>query len=112
MHQNQRVMTDWTPILDVSDCPLDARRFVEVAGRELAVFHLAAPDRFVVVDNACPHAGGNLSAGDIENGNEIVCPWHCWAFDLDSGCCTMNDAVKLQRYECKVADGRLFARLA
>lgn len=103
--------TDWTKLLDVADCAVGTRKFVATEGRELAVFHLADPDRFVVIDNACPHAGGNLSAGEIENGAEIVCPWHYWAFDLDSGECTMNDAVKLNRYECRIEGGWLYARL-
>ncbi|MCA9254014.1 MAG: Rieske (2Fe-2S) protein [Phycisphaerales bacterium] len=103
---------DWTPLLRVDDCPVGSRRYVATEGRELAVFHLADPDRFVVIDNACPHASGNLSAGDLENGREIICPWHFWAFDLDSGECVMNDAIKLNRYDCKVEDGRLFAKLS
>lgn len=104
-------MNEWPRILSVRDCPVGSRKFVTIGDRELAVFHLADPDRFVITDNACPHAAGNLSAGTIENGTEIVCPWHCWAFDLDTGACTMNDAVRLRRYECKVIDGELVARL-
>lgn len=105
-------MNPWTKLINVADCPIGARRFVEIGDMALVVFRLDAPDRFVVIDNACPHAGGNLSAGEIENGREIVCPWHYWAFDLDSGACTMNDAVKLRRYDCRVEDGALFAKLA
>ncbi len=104
-------MNEWTRILSVLDCPVGSRKFVTIGDRELAVFHLADPDRFVITDNACPHAAGNLSAGTIENGTEIVCPWHFWAFDLDTGACTMNDAVRLRRYECKVIENELVALL-
>ncbi len=38
------------------------------------------------VDNACPHRGGPLSEGWLEDG-KIVCPWHAWGFDLKTGAC-------------------------
>lgn len=103
-------MNEWTQILRASDCPVGSRKYVEIGDIGLAVFHLADPDRFVVVENACPHAGGNLSAGDIENDTEIVCPWHAWAFDLDTGACTLNETVRLERYDCKVESGYVLAR--
>lgn len=87
-----------------------AQRFIAAGGHELAVFHLCEPDRFVVIANSCPHAGGNLSAGAVE-GNVVTCPWHDWAFDLDTSACTMNERVCVKRYECKVEGGVLFAKL-
>ncbi|XP_067655491.1 Rieske domain-containing protein-like [Haliotis asinina] len=37
----------------------------------------------------CPHAGGPLHLGDIEDlpggGLCVRCPWHSWRFDLDTG---------------------------
>jgi nitrite reductase (NADH) small subunit len=36
------------------------------------------------LDNECPHRGGPLAEGIIENG-KIICPWHAWAFDTATG---------------------------
>jgi nitrite reductase (NADH) small subunit len=36
------------------------------------------------LDNECPHRGGPLSEGMVEDG-KIVCPWHAWAFDPKTG---------------------------
>jgi nitrite reductase (NADH) small subunit len=36
------------------------------------------------LDNECPHRGGPLAEGMIEDG-KIVCPWHAWAFDAATG---------------------------
>ena len=36
------------------------------------------------LDNECPHRGGPLAEGMLENG-KIVCPWHAWAFDPVTG---------------------------
>lgn len=36
------------------------------------------------MDNICPHWGGPLGKGRIENG-KLVCPWHGWSFDPKTG---------------------------
>ncbi len=36
------------------------------------------------IDNVCPHRGGPLSDGVILDG-KIICPWHGWAFDPETG---------------------------
>jgi nitrite reductase (NADH) small subunit len=36
------------------------------------------------LDNECPHRGGPLAEGVIEEG-KVVCPWHAWAFDAATG---------------------------
>ena len=46
------------------------------------------------MDNVCPHRGGPLGEGMIENG-KLICPWHAWEFDPRSGAChTSGDCVK------------------
>jgi nitrite reductase (NADH) small subunit len=102
--------TDWIKLLPVGDCPVGRARYVEISGHELAVFHLENPDRYVVVRNSCPHAGGNLAAGSV-NGTQVTCPWHQWSFDLDKGACTLSPDVRLRQYESRVEQGFLFARL-
>jgi nitrite reductase/ring-hydroxylating ferredoxin subunit len=74
----------------------------------LAVFHLTSPDRFVVVQGTCPHAGANLATGELQ-GNVLTCHWHHWAFDLDTGSCLSAPQVKLRRYECRVEHGDVWA---
>ena len=40
--------------------------------------------RYGALDNACPHQGGPLGEGSIENGC-LRCPWHGWDFDPLTG---------------------------
>jgi nitrite reductase (NADH) small subunit len=101
---------DWIKLVPVAECPVGRARYVEAQGHELAIFHLEHPDRYVVVRNSCPHAGGNLAAGEVRE-NIVTCPWHHWSFNLDQGGCTLSDSVRLRHYESRVADGFLFARL-
>jgi nitrite reductase/ring-hydroxylating ferredoxin subunit len=36
------------------------------------------------LDNNCPHNGGPLGKGELQ-GQELVCPWHAWRWDVPSG---------------------------
>ena len=88
-------------LIQTEECPSGRGVFVRHGQKELAVFHLQNPDRFIVSENACPHASGNLSAGEIHREN-VTCPVHKWKFDLDTGHCVGTDDVFLRRYPCKI----------
>src|SRR5271170_6617453 len=55
-----------------------------------------------VLDNVCPHHGGPLGEGTIEDG-KVVCPWHVYAFDLTTGHCADARLPSAQVYEVRVA---------
>ena len=40
--------------------------------------------KYTALDNRCPHQGGPLGEGSIENG-KLRCPWHGWDFDPCGG---------------------------
>jgi nitrite reductase/ring-hydroxylating ferredoxin subunit len=42
-----------------------------------------------LIDDTCPHAGGNLAKGKIV-GNRIQCPTHRYLFDLETGSCPLG----------------------
>lgn len=98
-------------IVPLNQCVIGGGTFVHVQGLELAVFRLTDPQRVYVLDNSCPHAGGNLAGGDIE---ELVvsCPWHHWKFSLETGVCTHSAAARVRRYRCAVRDGVVWADLS
>lgn len=80
-----------------------AGKYVEVDGYQLAVFlHEGKP---FVIDNHCPHAGGSLSGGTAENGC-AVCPWHRWAFNLETGEMPGRPLVKVKTYKIRLLERR------
>ena len=72
----------WIRVTTIDGIPRREGRPVTIGGRELAIFNLG--DRFVAVENRCPHQGGPLSDG-IVSGSTVVCPLHAWRVRLDSG---------------------------
>ncbi len=78
-------MTDhrWVRVSSCNSIPLREGRAVRLDDREIAIFNLG--DRFLAVDNRCPHRGGPLADG-IVTGASVVCPLHGWKIDLETGC--------------------------
>ena len=79
-------MTDsrltWYRVADLDELP-DGRVMTVVAGdHTLALTHFEG--RYAALDNSCPHQGGPLGEGAIENG-WLRCPWHGWDFHPCTG---------------------------
>lgn len=77
-----KALDQWVRIARCSDIPLREGRAVKIGTREIAIFNLG--DRFLAVDNRCPHKGGPLADG-IVSGTTVVCPLHAWKFSLETG---------------------------
>jgi nitrite reductase (NADH) small subunit len=72
----------WIRITQAENIPLREGRPVQIGEEEIALFNLG--ERFLAVENRCPHRGGPLSDG-IVSGSVVVCPLHAWKVCLESG---------------------------
>ena len=91
----------WTSLCELNELEADKGKYVEIGGFQLAVF--LHDGRVSVIDNYCPHAGGNLAGGFVEDGC-AVCPWHYWAFRLDNGELKDMPGVKVATYKTRLFD--------
>jgi len=55
------------------------------------------------LDNVCLHHGGPLGQGVIQKG-KVICPWHGWAYDAQTGALESNATVKVAVYPIKVEE--------
>ena len=67
----------------LADIPFGEGRAYDVAGRQLAVFHLRA-GALRVVDAVCPHKGGPTAAGQTD-GRGVLSPPHRPPSDFQPG---------------------------
>ena len=74
--------TRWVRVTECDNIPPREGRSAVVGDREIAIFNLG--DRFLAVDNRCPHQGGPLSDG-IVSGDAVICPLHAWKVGLETG---------------------------
>ncbi len=100
----------WIRITTTENIPLREGRKVEIGGEEIAIFNLG--DRFLAVDNACPHRGGPLCDG-IVSGATVTCPLHGYKVCLDTGHVVKPDiSVRVGTYPVRVEDGEILVQFA
>jgi nitrite reductase/ring-hydroxylating ferredoxin subunit len=54
------------------------------------------------MDNYCPHAGGNLAGGMVDETGCAICPWHQWAFRLENGQLRDAPGVVIKTYPTRL----------
>jgi nitrite reductase (NADH) small subunit len=91
----------WIRIAPTQAVPPREGRAVDIGSREIALFNLG--DRFLAVDNRCPHRGGPLADG-ILAGDAVVCPLHAWKVCLETGAVRQpgGEAACLATYPTRV----------
>jgi len=103
-------------VCQVSGLPPESRIIVELEGRSLGVFNINRA--FFALRNVCPHQGAPLCLGTVKgmmaasaphtyeyvkDGEVLVCPWHCWEFDITTGRSVFNpNRVRVRSYPVTV----------
>jgi nitrite reductase (NADH) small subunit len=102
-------MSEFVRICSVAELPAEGEvAEFTVQGRALCVAHVGGA--VAVLDGTCPHEGGPLGEGIVENGR-VVCPWHAYAFDLHTGVSEQDAELKAEVLESTVADGEVRVKL-
>jgi nitrite reductase/ring-hydroxylating ferredoxin subunit len=76
----------------------------EAAGCAYAIIQVGGEVR--AFDGCCPCTGGPLGFGAIRDGL-LVCPWHGWRFDVETGVMAYDDTIRIARFPVKVEDGEV-----
>jgi len=84
------------PLIRADEINEGAAKLVRVNNDEIAVFKNQG--QLCALQNTCPHEGGQLSAGWIEEG-AVVCPLHGYKFDLTSGVCLTDTKLKAKIFK-------------
>ncbi len=100
----------WIRIASADSIPPREGRAVTIGGRDIAIFNLG--DRFLAIDNQCPHKGGPLADG-IVAGGAVVCPLHSWKVNLETGNVDRPSTIAtcIRSYTVRVHDGVVMLHL-
>jgi nitrite reductase/ring-hydroxylating ferredoxin subunit len=71
----------------------------------VAVFQ--AGETWLALSDRCPHAGGSLGQGWIDDG-EVVCPLHQWRFRLKDGTCSTMVGHGVHRFPVEIRQDRIW----
>jgi nitrite reductase/ring-hydroxylating ferredoxin subunit len=97
-------MPDFIPAAQASAIPAGTGITTQVGGHEIAIFNLDG--NFCAIDGECPHRGGPLGSGTIEDG-KVFCPLHGWDFDLRTGACGTRPDKPVRCHRTRVANGQV-----
>jgi nitrite reductase (NADH) small subunit len=103
-------------------------RIFSTGRREVGVFRVGA--NIFAWENHCPHSGGPVCQGKIfhrveeeldgekkslglrfSSRRNIVCPWHGFEFDIETGVHSGDPSVRLRKIVAEVKDGDIVLTL-
>ncbi len=95
---------EWYRVLATHDLPEGRVTTVAAGHKSVALVHYDG--QFSALDNHCPHQGGPLGEGSIENGL-LRCPWHGYDYcPLDGKSPGFDDTAVT--YPLEIRDGEVF----
>lgn len=98
---------EWIKIFSSEE---EARKRMSQKSLQLLILHdericLAfTHDQFHAVQDRCPHNGESLSKGHVNHMGEVICPWHNYCFNLQTGSEIQNRSKDLKTYPINVDD--------
>lgn len=102
---------NWIQITEAANIPHKEGRTVELGPLSVAIFNLG--DRFVAVENRCPHKGGPLADG-IVGGTTVTCPLHNWRICLETGAVTKpcaDEEISIRTFDVRLENGLVMLSL-
>ena len=89
----------WVAVAKFSELEEGKGKAVIANSKEVALFKREG--KIYALDNVCPHRGGPLGEGELD-GDEIVCPWHAWGFDVKTGKCHTASDIQQPMFKVKI----------
>lgn len=103
-------MSEWVGLCAAADAPQPGEvKELEVNGVEICLANVNG--RLAALDNICPHRRGPLGQGWME-GEAVVCPWHCWAFDTRTGEALPPERGNVEIFPLRIEGDQIFIDLA
>ncbi len=99
----------WYRVLDKDELPEGRVKTVAAGHKSLAMTHFEG--KLSALENGCPHQGGPLGEGSIENG-WLRCPWHGWDFHPCTGNSPGGHDDGVEAFPVEVRDDGIYVGLA
>lgn len=101
-------MAEFVEVCYEADIPPGTGKMFEIGRDEIGVFNIGG--KFYAIDNLCPHEGGPMSEGMIAGG-VVTCPLHGWRTDVTTGESLELPGVKVNTFEVKVENGKIYLKV-
>lgn len=99
----------WVGVCDISDLADNIGQCALVNGKQVAIFCVAGTQDVYGIDNFDPFSQANVISrgilGDLAGKIVVASPIYKQHFELSTGQCLEDEAVKLTTYNVRVIDG-------
>jgi len=86
------------------EIPDGERKIIQAENLSIGVFHHNG--QWYAIRNLCLHRGGPVAAGRLE-GDNIICPWHGYTYDVTTGKLLLDPTARRDTYPVKIVDGQV-----
>ncbi|MFC2188580.1 Rieske (2Fe-2S) protein [Peijinzhouia sedimentorum] len=90
----------------VQAIPENSKRVIRLG--DLKICMVNKREVFYAIENDCPHLGDSLSKGTLNAENEVICPWHTYRFNLETGKEAMNRCRDAKIFQVKQEQEGIF----
>ncbi len=105
---------EWVRLCGVAEAPgTNEVMEVEARGgdaRGVPICLANVEGKLSALGNICPHRQGPLGEGWVEDG-AVMCPWHAWAFDVETGEAAAPEKGRVEVYRLRVEGGDVLVEL-
>lgn len=103
--------TEWTDAADAGGLAEATPTLAEAGGARVLLYRRGS--QIYALSDVCPHAGGPLHEGTVDDQLCVTCPWHGSRFRLSDGRALHGPAsAPAVLYEARVREGRVEVRVA
>lgn len=95
----------WIKVAHVGSLPEERVKTVLAGKRQLCLTHHEG--KIGALGNRCPHQGGPLGEGQIENG-WVICPWHAYEYDPLTGAPPEGFEDRVESYPVDVREDGIY----
>jgi nitrite reductase (NADH) small subunit len=86
-------------VASLSQLPADSLTEITIGDDIYALCNVGG--RLSAIGGTCLHRGGPLGQGAL-HGNHVVCPWHAWEWDCQTGAYDFDPTKKVPAYPVQV----------
>ena len=84
----------------------DQVKLIRVNGKKFCLSNLS--DGFYALGNRCPHAGGSLGDGRVDEEGNVICPVHRLKYDLKTGKNTSGEGFYVESYPVEIRNDGVY----
>lgn len=102
-------MSHWVQLCPLSQAPAEGQ-VMEAEVDNVSVCLARHKGTLSALNNWCPHRRGPLGQGWIE-GDAVICPWHAWAFNLETGIADPPERATVNVFPIRVENEQVLVEL-